>query len=253
MSSPETAENADVPAQAPLLSARQLWLVPAPLSQQSPAVDLLPADLPVVRQIVHWLVETPKAARAWLKLYGHPIPIAQLDIKAMADFTDSALLRDWMKGLDGPVGVMSDAGCPGVADPGALAVAQAHAMGWTVCPMVGPSSILLALMASGLSGQSFTFNGYLPVENTQRQRFLQESERQSARLKQTQIAIETPYRNAALFQALCDTLKPDTLVCVASELRGPVQSIATRTVSVWKKQPPALGKQATLFLWQAQG
>ncbi len=229
----------------------QLWLVPAPLSQQAPAIELLPADLLRVRLIRHWLVETPKTARAWLKLYGHPTPIAELHIQALADLGTPACLREWLAQADGPVGVMSDAGCPGVADPGAVAVAQAHALGWPVRPMPGASSILLGLMGSGLSGQSFVFHGYVPVETAQRQRFLQDSERQSARLKQTQMAIETPYRNSAFFQALCDNLKPDTLLCVASELRGPAEFLRTRRVCDWKKQPPVLGKQATLFLWQA--
>lgn len=249
MSSPES-DVGSTPSALP--QKQQLYLVPAPLSQQLPAVDLLASELQVVRQIRHWLVETPKTARAWIKLYGHPVPIADLNIQPMADLKDARAMRTWLEACDGAVGVMSDAGCPGVADPGAVLVAAAHAIGWTVFPLVGPSSLLLALMGSGLSGQSFVFHGYLPVETLSRQRFLQESERQSVRLRQTQIAIETPYRNDALFKALCETLRPDTQVCVASELRGPQQFIATRALAQWKKTPPALGKQATLFLWQAQ-
>jgi 16S rRNA (cytidine1402-2'-O)-methyltransferase len=118
--------------------------------------------------------------------------------------------------------------------------------------MVGPSSILLALMASGLSGQRFTFHGYLPVEDAQRAQWIAQSQRSSASLQQSQIAIETPYRNQALFKALCEHLDGQTVLCIASEIRGPKQTISSRTIDQWRRLAPVLDKQATLFLWQAQ-
>lgn len=228
-----------------------LYLVPAPLSQIAPSVELLPSDLQTVQRIKRWLVETPKTARAWLKLYAHPEPLANLTLSSLSELDSPDALADWMSADTSDVGVLSDAGCPGVADPGAQAVAVAHQLGWKVCPMVGASSLLLALMGSGMSGQSFVFHGYLPVDASQRRRSIEETERQSARLAQTQMAIETPYRNAALFQALCATLHPTTMLCVASELRGPGQRIRSQPVAAWKRQPFDPGKLATLFVWQA--
>lgn len=243
---------------APADAAPVLYLVPAPLSQILPAVDLSPADLAIVRSLQHWLVETPKAARAWLKLYEHPAPLSTLNLVAISELTamggaapDGSGLTHWLRSVGGPVGVMSDAGCPGVADPGAEVVAAAHGLGWRIMPMVGPSSVLLALMGSGLSGQCFAFRGYPPTDEGRRSAWIANTQRVSAAEQQTQIAIETPYRNNVLMKALCETLAPDTRLCVASELRGPGQQIQTRTVAQWRQDVPVLQKQATLFLWQA--
>jgi 16S rRNA (cytidine1402-2'-O)-methyltransferase len=150
------------------------------------------------------------------------------------------------------VGVLSDAGCPGIADPGALAVAAAHELGMTVKPMVGASSLLLALMGSGMSGQSFTFHGYLPVDEQPRAEFIKRSEAQSGEFSQTQMAIETPYRNQVFFNTLIKTLKPSTLLCIATEMTGAAETIRTQAVEVWRRNPIEIGKRATLFLWQAQ-
>jgi 16S rRNA (cytidine1402-2'-O)-methyltransferase len=236
------------------MTAKTLLLVPSPLSQETPRIDLSEADLSMVRSSRHWLVETPKVARAVLKLYGHPIPIAELDIRSLSDFKHKSEIKTYFGSLDASasVGVLSDAGCPGIADPGAQAAAVAHEMGLAVKPMVGASSVFLALMASGMSGQSFAFHGYLPVDEHNRADFIKRSETLSAELSQTQIAIETPYRNQVLFNALSKTLKPSTLLCIATEITGIGESIATRRIDDWKKSSIEIGKRATLFLWQAE-
>jgi 16S rRNA (cytidine1402-2'-O)-methyltransferase len=236
------------------MTANHLFLVPAPLSQETPRVDLTTADLATVRSIKHWLVETPKAARAILKFYGHPVAISELDIRSLLDFKNKAEITDFFKKLasDSSVGVLSDAGCPGIADPGALAVAAAHELEMTVKPMVGASALLLALMGSGMSGQSFTFHGYLPVDEQPRTEFIKRSESQSGELSQTQMAIETPYRNQVLFNTLIKTLKPSTLLCIATEITGTGESIRTQPIEAWRRNPVEIGKRATLFLWQAQ-
>jgi len=236
------------------MTIKTLFLVPSPLSQETPRVDLSINDLTTVRTIKYWLVETPKVARAILKRYEHPSAIADLDIRSLADFKNKQEIHAYLAALntEAQVGVLSDAGCPGIADPGAQAAAVAHEMGLAVKPLVGASSIFLALMASGLSGQAFTFHGYLQVDEKERADFLKQSETVSAEMSQTQIAIETPYRNQAFFNTLCKTLKPNSLLCVATELTGDGERILTQPVEAWRKNPIEIGKRATLFLWQAE-
>jgi len=148
-------------------------------------------------------------------------------------------------------GLVSEAGCPAVADPGALLVRRAHQRGVRVVPLVGPSSILLALMASGLNGQSFTFHGYLPVDATERSKRLRELDAQSRRARQTQLFIETPYRNKALLEALLVNCAPSTLICVAVDLTLPTEQIVTRAASEWKLDLLDLHKRPALFLMLA--
>ncbi len=145
-------------------------------------------------------------------------------------------------------GVMSEAGCPGVADPGAVVVGMAHALGWRVEPLVGPSSILLALMASGMSGQSFVFHGYLPIERQDRARALRFLEQESQQRQQTQIFMETPYRNDAVFADIVANCQSNTLLCVACNLTAPDAFVRTMTVREWKTQVPDLRKKPTVFL-----
>jgi 16S rRNA (cytidine1402-2'-O)-methyltransferase len=144
--------------------------------------------------------------------------------------------------------LISEAGAPAIADPGAALVRQAHARGFRVAPLVGPSALLLALMASGLEGQRFAFHGYLPVDKSQLARRLQEHEAESRRLRQTQIFIETPYRNDRLMSALLRTCDPDTLVCLATDLTLATESVRTATVAEWRRQPATIGKRPTVFL-----
>ncbi|MFN7834322.1 MAG: SAM-dependent methyltransferase [Burkholderiaceae bacterium] len=232
----------------------KLVLVPAPLSQNTLQADLLPTDLIKIRQIRSWLVENTKTARHILKIYAHPGPMAELNIVEISDALDDSKLVDFLERqcLIGSVGVLSDAGCPGVADPGARAVAAAHSLNIDIDPLVGPSSVLLALMASGLNGQRFRFHGYLPVQADERRQVILATERKSVRLIETQIAIETPYRNNAFFAAVLQVLQPNTRLCVASDLTGPDQSIQSLTVDQWRQQSTTLPKIPTIFLWQGQ-
>jgi len=151
------------------------------------------------------------------------------------------------------IGIISEAGCPGIADPGQVLVAAAQQIGATVRPLVGPSSILLALMASGLNGQSFQFVGYLPIDNSERAKTLKELETESMRKDLTQIFIETPYRNNQILDTILKTCKPSTLLCVASDLTGPTETIRTRPVAQWKNSVPELHKRPVIFLLLANG
>jgi len=231
-----------------------LLLVPSLLGDGAPD-DVLPArTLAAARAIEHWVVETPKAARAFLKAIGHPGPIASLSIRALPERPDAATLDALLAPARAghAVGMLSDAGAPAVADPGAALVAAAHAAGIVVQPLVGPSSILLALMASGLTGQSFAFHGYLPVREADRAKRLRELEADSRANARTQAFIETPFRNAAMIATLCATLAPRTRLCVAADLTLPTESIATRAVAQWRSvDAAAYHKRPAIFLFEA--
>lgn len=229
-----------------------LYLVPSPLSQRTPKLPLLSADMPLIQGCRTWLVENAKPARAALGLLNMPVAIRELQIYEISqlDTQKRQTLINQCKAGE-PMAVMSDAGCPGVADPGAEIVALAHKLSCPVYPLVGPSSILLALMGSGLNGQNFRFYGYPPLEPAQRDLWIKQTERESKAQKCTQIVIETPFRNEKLIDALLKQLSSETLLCVAWDLTGDEQHIHTRTVAQWKKQPPAPGKAPCLFLWLA--
>jgi 16S rRNA (cytidine1402-2'-O)-methyltransferase len=224
-----------------------LYLVPVALGTDASAV-LPPATLEVVRSLRTFIVENPKSARAFLKSAGYPHPLQQarmlvLDEHTRADALDS-LLAPLLAGEH--CGLMSEAGCPAIADPGASLVRRAHQAGVCVVPLVGPSSLLLALMASGLNGQCFAFHGYLPVERARRAHAIRMLEARAA--EATQIFIETPYRNAALFAALLETCRPDTLLGIAADLTLPTQFVATRTIAEWQRAPAALEGRPAVFL-----
>lgn len=227
-----------------------LYLIPVPLAD-SAAGNVVPANLKaLVARLTIFVVENAKTARQWLKWYGHPAELRQLSILELKDSDRREELVGYLAPLlaGKDVGLMSEAGCPGVADPGANVVREAHRAGLRVVPLVGPSSILLALMASGLNGQRFTFHGYLPVDRNERTKTIAALEQRSRRDDETQIFIETPYRNAALFQALIDTCQRETLLCVAADVTGNDEMIATRTIGEWRKQMPNLEKRPTVFL-----
>jgi 16S rRNA (cytidine1402-2'-O)-methyltransferase len=228
-----------------------LWLLPVALGD-TPWENYLPA---VAREaacrLTHFVVENAKMARAELKRIGHPLPLRDMAIEQLPATPTPAdierLVAPLLAGLD--LGLMSEAGCPAVADPGALLVRRAHELGIAVKPMVGPSSLLLALMASGLDGQRFAFHGYLPAREPERSRRIVELEGESARNKQTQIFIETPYRNSVLFTALLSACRPRTRLCVATDLSLGSEGILTRRVADWKSAPPPdLDKRPTVFL-----
>lgn len=224
-------------------------LGPAPLSRTSPA------DVgATVARLDYFVVENAKSARAELKRLDHPRPLRELEIRALPDGAGKqdieALLDPIVGGRDG--GLMSDAGCPAVADPGALLVAAAHRRGIRVAPLVGPSSILLALMGSGLNGQRFAFHGYLPVAEAERDAAIRALEAESRRASQTQLFIETPYRNGRMFEALLATCHAETRLCVACDLTTAAESICTRSVSAWRSSArPELERRPAIFLMLA--
>lgn len=228
-----------------------LYLLPTGLGDVAWQTYLPPETHATACRLTHFVVENAKTARAELKRLGHPLPLRELAIEQLPEKLAAAdierLLAPLAAGHD--VGVMSEAGCPGVADPGALLVRRAHAKGITVKPLVGPSSLLLALMASGLDGQRFAFHGYLPQREPERSRRIAELETESRRSNQTQLFIETPYRNAALFQALVAACRAGTLLCLASGLTQASETVATRTVADWRRTPPPeLERRPTVFL-----
>lgn len=228
----------------------KLYLIPAPLGPD--ALHTLPAQsVQVMHRLDYFVVEHPKTARHFLKAAGYPRPLPTVEMVSLNEHTPSADIQDFLKpvlaGRD--AGLMSEAGCPGVADPGAPLVALAHKLGIEVVPLTGPSSVLLALMASGMNGQQFAFAGYLPAKKEEVPRVLRQLEQDALRRHQTQIFIEAPYRNDALLQSLLKTLGPDTRLCVAADISLPTEWIRTFSVKQWQKSPlPNLHKRPVVFL-----
>ena len=233
------------------MASGTLYLIPASLGDSPPSV-IWPAG--VTRRAADlscFIVENAKSARAELKRMGLARPIQEIDIRELPRAPNQAdldaLLDPLLAGES--AGLMSEAGAPAVADPGAALVRAAHARGIRVAPLVGPSSLLLALMASGLNGQCFAFHGYLPAREPERSRRIGELERESRRTGRTQLFIETPYRNAALFEALLAGCGADTLLCLASELTTESERVVTRSIAEWHAgAKPALDKRPTVFL-----
>ncbi len=227
-----------------------LYLVPSVLGDAAPIETLPSATLAVLRRLDYLVVETPKQARRFLKLAGIMLAGRKLHIDVLDEHTPESrlpgLLAPALAGND--IGVVSDCGCPAVADPGAKLVRLAHANAIRVLPLVGPSSILLALMASGLNGQRFRFQGYLPVEAARRERSLRVLEHAARERQETQIMIEAPYRNNRLLQALLSVCAPETLLCLASDLTLPTQSVVTRTIERWRADHPDINRRPTVFL-----
>jgi 16S rRNA (cytidine1402-2'-O)-methyltransferase len=228
-----------------------LYLIPCTLGD-TPADQVLPQHvISIARKLQNFVVEQPKTARQFLSALKPEQPIQALHFATLNEHTAAnelpELLAPLLAGHD--VGIISEAGCPGIADPGANLVNLAHRNGIRVVPLVGPSSILLALMASGLNGQCFAFHGYLPIAEADRNKMISKLEAESARLKQTQLFIETPYRNDRMLSALLAQCRPETLLCVATDITLPGEQIQTRTIAQWKSQPvPQLNKRPSLFL-----
>jgi len=216
-----------------------LYAIPTPLGG-SPADCLSESSIRTIRGLRHFVVENAKSARAFLGALG--MPVRDLVIEEVGD--------NRLGGDD--IGLLSEAGCPAIADPGAKLIEAAHAAGYKVVPLVGPSSIVMALMASGLEGQRFAFCGYLPRDAAERKTAIQKLERRSRSEKETEIFIETPYRNDAMLAALLETCTASTRLCVAADLTLPTESIRTRTVGEWQKAPFQLGKRPAVFLLLAQ-
>ena len=229
----------------------RLYLLPAWLAEGSDPAAVLPAPvLARIRALDAFVVENAKSARRFLAACGHPTPMREISMSELNEHTPdssvAALLEPVLAGRD--VGLLSEAGVPAVADPGAALVANAHARGVAVVPCVGPSSVLLALMASGLQGQRFRFAGYLPADPAARKAAIAELERRSARDGETQVFIETPYRNDALLADLLASCRPSTRLCVAAELTGPNEWIHSEAIETWRARPTAIGKRPAIFL-----
>ncbi|MRH99873.1 SAM-dependent methyltransferase [Kriegella sp. EG-1] len=230
-----------------------LFLIPSILGDNEP-LEVLPISIKgAIEAIDYYIVENEKSARRFIKKISPRKSQAKLNIETLNKFTESAAIPTYLKPcLEGyDVGVISDAGCPGIADPGAEVVKIAHEKNIKVVPMVGPSSILLAMMASGFNGQNFAFNGYLPIDNLDRKKMIKKLERNSKELNQSQIFIETPYRNDKLLQELLKSLAPNTKICVACDITLPTEQIATKTVKDWKHAKWELHKRPAIFIIQA--
>lgn len=224
----------------------RLLLIPAPLEQHAdPHPWLCEPDRLAVGSLRRFYVETPKTARLWLKVLPVTAPLQSLEIRTIPPADTDADWREWLAPMMAgeTVGLLSDAGCPGVADPGANLVRAAHAAGIEVHPLIGPSSLLLGLMASGLNGQRFSFQGYLPVDRVERQQAIERLARRSASERETVLLIETPYRNQAMADSLIESLPGGCHLCIAVDLSGRSQSIACKPVGAWRKQPPTLPRK----------
>ena len=226
-----------------------LYLIPVPLGPVAAEACLPPDTLAIARRLEIFVAERAKTARAHLKAMGHPKPLQELSIAELNEHTKAgeiaALLAPLMAGQD--MGLMSEAGCPAVADPGADLVRAAHRENIPVVPLIGPSSILLALMGSGLGGQHFCFHGYLPAKEPERSQRIRELEKTARREKSTQLFIETPYRSSTLLGALAATLSPDTLVSVGVDLSLPGQFIKTQSAKDWREKNEVVKDRLAVF------
>lgn len=237
------------------MSIGTLYLIPVPLAENAEKQSYTLLHQELIQHIDEYVVENEKTARRFLKQAGLKIPQSALKIhdygKHSREKKDyNRIFKSVKEGRD--IGLMSEAGCPGVADPGAEVVAEAHKRGIKVVPLVGPSSILLALMASGFSGQKFAFHGYLPIDKGARVKKIKELEFQSLKEQQTQLFIETPFRNNTLFEDLLKNCKPTTLLCVACQLTAADEQVLTLSVREWKDQKLDLHKKPTIFLLYVQ-
>jgi 16S rRNA (cytidine1402-2'-O)-methyltransferase len=233
------------------MNTGRLYLLPAWLSEDTPPEHVVPAlVLERIRALDAFVVENAKSARRFIASCGHPKPLRGIAMAELNEHTPPdavpALLDVALAGRD--LGLLSEAGVPAVADPGQLLVAAAHAHGVRVVPMVGPSSILLALMASGLEGQRFRFAGYLPADPAGRRAALAELERQSRRQQETQIFIETPYRNDAMLADILQACHPATRLAIAADLTAPTEWIRSASIESWRENTPAIGKRPAIFL-----
>lgn len=228
-----------------------LYLIPTPLADDTSDATVLPAIRAIIEKTDAYFVENVRSARRFITGLKTSRVIDETTFFDLDKDTPPADTRRQIQELmerKRSAGVLSEAGCPGVADPGAVVVGMAHALGWRVEPLVGPSSILLALMASGMSGQSFIFHGYLPIEKQDRARSIRFLEKEAQQRQQTQIFMETPYRNDALFTDLLANCQPNTRLCVACNLTAPDAFVRTLLVREWKSQVPDLRKKPTVFL-----
>lgn len=228
----------------------KLYLIPSPLGENDPE-EVIP--VPVLKSLTGFrtfVVEEIRTARRYLSRAGLKGRIGELEFHELNEHTDQNTIEGYLKLFEdgNDVALISEAGLPAVADPGAQLVALAHRHGIEVIPTVGPSSLMLALMASGLNGQSFAFCGYIPAKTDERKARLKTLEKVSGQLRQTQIIIETPYRNDSLFADMISICSPSTRICVAANITMPDAFIQTKTAGEWKKQGLVIGKRPCVFL-----
>jgi 16S rRNA (cytidine1402-2'-O)-methyltransferase len=226
----------------------QVYLVPTFLHEDG--LDVLPAYLlPAIKNCQAFFTENERSSRRYLKKLWQDMVIDNYEwhtIHKAEEEVKDIFKKLLQRGMN--IGIISEAGCPGIADPGQLLVSVAHGLGAVVKPLVGPSSILLALMASGMNGQRFQFVGYLPIDNGARIQMLKELEAESSKKKCSQIFIETPYRNNQLLEIILKTCHPSSRLCISVDITAPTESIHTKTVSEWKKNIPDIHKRPAIFI-----
>ncbi|MEP2280872.1 SAM-dependent methyltransferase [Maribacter sp.] len=230
-----------------------VYLIPTTLGDMPP-LEVLPISIKqTIEKLDYYVVENEKTARRFIKKISPRKSQPSLKLFVLNKFTEAAeipsFLNPCIEGFD--VGILSEAGCPGIADPGAAVVKIAHDKNIQVIPLVGPSSILLALMASGMNGQNFAFNGYLPIDSSDRKKYIKNLERRSKEENQSQVFIETPYRNNKMLEELIKTLAPSTRICVAADITLPTEYIKTKTAINWKRENVDLHKRPAIFIIQA--
>jgi len=233
------------------MPAGKLYLLPVPLGDDANPKDVLPETVArSIEFIDHYIVENEKTARRFIKAILPTKKQPDLKLSVLNKHTEASqhngFIQPCIEGKN--VGLMSEAGCPGVADPGAAIVKLAHAKGIQVVPLVGPSSILLAIMASGMNGQSFAFNGYLPIDKGEKKATLKQYERLSDEKGQSQLFIETPFRNNRLIEDLLTMLQPNTHLCLAADITLATEFIKTKTVAQWKNEKPDLHNRPCIFI-----
>lgn len=236
------------------MSKGTLYLIPSPLGEYDPAEAIPAPVLERLRTIRKYVVEETRTVRRYLSAAGLKGHIDELEFKELNEHTKPEDVKSLLAMFSDPdgqatdVGLISEAGLPAVADPGSLLVRLCHNQGIKVAPLVGPSSLMLALMASGLNGQSFAFHGYLPVKTDERRKAIREIEKNSSQFSRTELFIETPYRNDSMMADLLQTLSPATELCVAADITLPDETIRTMTVKEWRKEKFSIGKRPCVFL-----
>lgn len=236
-----------------IMSKAKLYLIPSPLGESNPQHVFPAYNWTVILDIQYFIVENIRTARRFLKLMHPSIVIDDLHFEVLDKRTTAEQYQQYLKPIKEGfnIGLISEAGCPGVADPGAEVVLMAHEKEIEVQPLIGPSSILLAQMASGLNGQSFAFNGYLPIKGNEPIRELQKLEKRSQQERQSQIFIEAPYRNMQLLDLMLKTLSPNTQLCIAANLNTEEEYIKTKTIKQWHGKLPQIHKVPAIFIFLA--
>ena len=227
-----------------------LYLVPKTISTESPGNVIPDKVLEITKRLKYYIVEDARTARRYLSAIGSNHPIHEIQFFTLNKHTNSEDIPEFLIPLKNgeDIGIMSEAGLPAIADPGAVIVSLAHQMNCRVVPLTGPSSIFLALMASGLNGQSFAFNGYLPIDRSEKEKRIRFYESRAFSENQVQVFIETPFRNDNLLTDLIRICRNETLLCIATDITGQNENIITRTIANWKKERLLPGKQPTVFI-----